>query len=311
VRPRGEFELIAAIARAAGRGGRDVSLGIGDDCAVLRGSGGDDLLLTTDLLVEGRHFVASARPEDVGWKTLAVSVSDVAAMAGRPRHALLALALRPEATGEWATRFARGFLRCAKAFGVTLVGGDTNATDGPLVACATLTGGVRRGRAVLRSGARRGDAICVTGALGGSLAGRHLHVRPRVAEAAALVRSGPVHAMIDLSDGLSSDLGHVLDASGVGAELWADAVPVHRDARRAARVDGRDALDHALHDGEDFELLFTVPEKRAQELVRRGLGGTPVSWIGRVTAEGYGLRDRRDGAERPMERRGHDHFRAP
>ena len=166
---RGEFELIEAIRRCVGPPPADVIAGIGDDCAVLRGDAEHDLLLTTDLLLEGRHFTSDAAPEDVGWKSLAVNVSDVAAMGGRSEHAVLAVALRPELSGDFADRFLAGFLRCAQRYGVALVGGDTNATNGPMVVSVALTGRVRHGAAVLRSGAHPGDAICVTGALGGSL----------------------------------------------------------------------------------------------------------------------------------------------
>jgi thiamine-monophosphate kinase len=308
---RGEFDVIRAI-RAAAPAGEGVVVGIGDDCAVLRTDAGEDLLLTTDLLLEGRHFRADAAPEDIGWKSLAVSVSDIAAMGGRPRHAVAAVALRAEHTGEFADRLTRGLLECAARFACTLVGGDTNATDGPVVVCVTLTGAVPRGGAVLRSNARPGDAICVTGALGGSLAGRHLRPVPRVAEAAALVAGGAVHAMIDVSDGLSSDLGHIVRESGAAAEVWADRVPVHPDAAAAARADGRTPLDHALHDGEDFELCFTVPAERAPVLVAGGLAGTPVAHVGRIVAgRGAVLLDR-EGAQRsarPLEPGGFDHFR--
>jgi len=240
-----------------------------------------------------------------------VSVSDVAAMAGRPEHVVAAIAMRAEHAGAFVDELTRGLLECAARFGVSLVGGDTNATDGPLVVCTTLTGRVARGRAVLRSGARPGDAICVTGALGGSLAGRHLRPAPRVAEAAALVAGGEVHAMIDLSDGLSSDLGHVLDASAVGAEIWADRLPIHDDAVRASRQDGRGATEHALHDGEDFELCFTVPAERAPRLVAEGVAGTRVAWIGRVR-EGRGaalLRSEGAASGAPLVPGGFDHFR--
>jgi len=306
---RGEFDVIRAVESAARGAGRGVVVGIGDDCAVLRAEGGDDLLLTTDLLIEGRHFRADAAPHDIGWKALAVSISDVAAMGGRPEHAVLAVALRREQTGEFADLLARGVLDCASQYGCALVGGDTNATDGAAVVCVTLTGRVPRGRAVLRSGARPGDAICVTGALGGSLLGRHLRVTPRAAEAAALVAGGDVHAMIDVSDGLSSDLGHVLDASGVGAEIRADRVPIHADAVRMSADDGRPPLEHALHDGEDFELCFTVAAERVAALVAGGLAGTPVSHVGTITASReFVIRDSARGPLRPMNRGGYDHF---
>jgi thiamine-monophosphate kinase len=311
MKSRGEFDVIRAI-RAATPAGRGVVVGIGDDCAVLRNDANEDLLVTTDLLLEGRHFRGDAVPEDVGWKALAVSVSDIAAMGGRPRHAVVAVALRRELTGEFADRLTRGLLECAARYDCALVGGDTNGTDGPVVVCVTLIGAVARGRAVLRSGARPGDAICVTGALGGSLAGRHLRPVPRVAEAAALVAGGAVHAMIDVSDGLSSDLGHIARESGVGAELWADRVPVHADAVAASRTGGRSPLDHALHDGEDFELCFAVPAERAPVLVAQGLAGTPVSHVGRIVAassvvllDGQGA----EGTARPLDPGGFDHFR--
>jgi thiamine-monophosphate kinase len=308
---RGEFDVIRAVRAAVPAPGRGVVVGIGDDCAVLRPEAARDLLVTTDLLVEDRHFTRETAPEDIGWKALAVSISDVAAMGGRPRDAVLAVALRSEQTGAFADGLLRGVLDCAKGYGVSLVGGDTNATDGPAVVCVTLTGDVARGGAVLRSGARPGDAICVTGALGGSLAGRHLRVTPRVAEAAALVAGGEVHAMIDLSDGLSSDLGHVLDASGVGADVWGDQVPIHADAVAMSQRDARSPLLHALHDGEDFELCFVVDAERAAALVCDGLAGTPVSLVGQVTRDtAYRLLDRPGGTAVPMIRGGHDHFAA-
>jgi thiamine-monophosphate kinase len=308
---RGEFDLIRAIRAATPAGGAGVLAGIGDDCAVLRTDPADDLLLKTDMLVEDVHFrIAGTRPEDVGWKALAVNVSDIAAMGGRPLHAVLSLALRPELTGEFADGLVRGLLECAARYGVALVGGDTNSTAGPAVVNVALTGRVPRGRAVLRSGARPGDAICVTGALGGSLAGRHLRVTPRVEEAAALVAGGVVHAMIDVSDGLSSDLGHVLDASGAGAEVFADRVPVHDDAVAMSRADGRPPLRHALDDGEDFELLFTVAPERAPELVARGLAGTRVSHVGTITAGRQFVLVGADGARTAIGRGGYDHFAA-
>lgn len=304
---RGEFELIRAIRERTPPGGEGVALGIGDDCAALRFGADEDVLVTTDLLSEGVHFRTDDPPAEVGWKSLAVSLSDVAAMAGAPRGAVLALALRPEQTGAWADEFLRGLLACAARHGASLVGGDTNAAQGPATICVTLTGAAPRGRAVRRDGARPGDAIFVTGALGGSIAGRHLRVAPRLAEARALVEGGPVHAMIDVSDGLSSDLGHVLDASGVGAEIDADAIPVHEDALRLAARDGRSPLEHALHDGEDFELCFAAPAERAADLVRTGLAGTAVACIGRVTTAREYLIATRAGRV-PMRRGGHDHF---
>lgn len=308
---RGEFEWIEDLRRRVPVG-TGVRVGIGDDAAVLDVPEGHELLLTTDLLVEDVHFaLAGLRPEDLGWKALAVSVSDVAAMGGRSAHAVVSVALRPEQSGEFADRLLAGLLECAARYGVALVGGDTTASPGPVIVDVALTGFVARGRAVLRSGARPGDAVCVTGALGGSILGRHLRVTPRQEEALALVQGGRVGAMIDLSDGLSSDLGHVLDASGVGAEVWEDRIPVHDDAVALSRRDGRSALDHAFDDGEDFELCFTTDEDRARRLATEGLAGTRVTRIGRITAERTFVARPSEGvgAARTVERRGHDHFR--
>jgi len=320
---RGEFELIAAIRTALGTPPEDVIVGIGDDAAVLSVPPGEQLVVTTDMLVEGRHFdaltvgdAANAQlaAEAIGWKALAVSISDVAAMGGRSRWAVVSIALRAEHTGSVADALTNGLRRCAERFGVAIVGGDTTASPGPLVVNVTLAGSLGYGDAVLRSSARVGDAVCVTGALGGSRLGRHLHPQPRQDEALSLVKEGVVHAMIDLSDGLSSDLGHVLDASGVGAMLWADRVPIHPDAMRRAAETGRPALEHALHDGEDFELLFTTSADVAARLATDGLCGTPVAWIGRLTAGVdcdcvIAPDASQESAAVPLERRGYDHFR--
>jgi thiamine-monophosphate kinase len=311
---RGEFELIAAVRKAAeATVSSGVRLGIGDDAAVVAPPEGHELVVTTDLLVEERHFHADARGEDVGWKALAVSVSDVAAMGGKALWAVVSVALPESRTGPFADALTAGLVACAQRFGVALVGGDTTASPGPVVVNVTLVGCVAALSAVRRDGAQPGDAICVTGALGGSLSGRHLRPEPRQDEALSLVQGGTVHAMIDVSDGLSSDLGHVADASGVGARVFPSSVPIHPDARAASRTSGRSPLDHALHDGEDFELLFTVPMDRAARLAASGLAGTPVTCIGLVTKEpGLWLTPRagEDGETRRLERRGHDHFRA-
>ncbi len=314
--PRSEFEIIAAI-RDAARGPRraDVTLGIGDDGAVLSPPPGHELIFTTDLLVEDRHFrlgEGGASGFDVGWKSLAVSISDVAAMGGRALWAVASVALPAARTGGFTDDLAQGLTACAQHYGVALVGGDTTGTPGPVIVNVALVGAVPTGRAVRRDGARAGDAICVTGALGGSLAGRHLRPNPRQDIALSLVQRCAVHAMIDLSDGLSSDLGHVLDASGVGAQVWADRVPVHDDARLSSATSGRPPLAHALHDGEDFELLFTVDTATARDLVRDGVCATTVSCVGRITAQrDYLLLPSRDADARgePMGRGGHDHFR--
>jgi thiamine-monophosphate kinase len=303
-----EFGLIEWIRRrAAAREG--VPLGIGDDCAALRLAG--EALVTTDMLMDGRHFrLGEATPDQVGYKALAVNLSDIAAMAGRPVAAFVAVALPKDNAGAIARGLWEGMRPLAERFGVALAGGDTNAWDGPLVICITVVGEATARGAVRRSGAKPGDALLVTGPLGGSLLGRHLRPRPRVAEALAIHEAVDVHAMIDISDGLAADLGHVLEESGgLGAVIDEGAIPVHEDAVAIARDDGRPPVEHALHDGEDFELLLAVAPDDADRL----LAGTPpgceaLRRIG-VVSDRPGLRLRSaDGAERVIEPRGFDHL---
>lgn len=305
----GEFALIDWIRRRAGAGAGAVIEGIGDDCAVIRNRRGTDWLVTTDMLMDGRHFrLDRDGPTAVGYKSLAVSLSDIAAMGGRPLAAFAAVAL-PKLHAESIGRgLIEGMLPLAEAYRVTLAGGDTNAWDGPLVVSVTVMGSARPHGPILRSGAQAGDAIVVTGPLGGSLAGRHLHPCPRVEEALAILALVPVHAMIDISDGLSSDLGHILDASGVGATIDADAVPIHEDARSESRRDGRPALDHALNDGEDFELCLAVSPADATRLTAGPVAGRTLHVLGRIEAE-PGLRLREGDRVTLLPARGFDHFR--
>ena len=277
----GEFDFIRAL-RARTPAAAGVVVGPGDDCAVLVPPAGR-LLVTTDLLTEGVDFLlAEVTPEAVGRKAMGVNLSDIAAMAGTPFAAVVSLALPRHPPGvttrELADRLDGGLRDMADRFGVAIVGGDTNTWDGGLVVSVTLLG--HADRPVTRGGAKPGDAIFVTGALGGSLLGRHLEVTPRVREALALRDFVDLHAMIDVSDGFAADLAHLLDESGCGAELDADAVPVHPDAVARSRLTGRTPLEHALDDGEDFELIFTVSEADAAKL----LGGSPVpvTRVGRV-----------------------------
>ena len=223
-----EFDLIAEI-RATARTGDSVVLGIGDDCASLRVRPGFELLVTTDMLMDGRHFLAGeATFEQIGRKAMGVNLSDIAAMAGTPIAAVVAVALPRSDARRIAEGLHAGISEMADRFHVPLIGGDTNAWDGPLVVSITVLGEVEAGRAVRRSGARVGDDIFVTGPLGGSLLGRHLDVQPRIKEAKALASFADIHAMIDISDGLASDLLHILDESGrLGAILESDRIPIH------------------------------------------------------------------------------------
>jgi thiamine-monophosphate kinase len=314
--PVGEFGLIEWIRQrecARTQRGPWTKLGIGDDCAILSVAAGSNLLATTDMLMDGRHFrLELDGPEAVGYKALGVNLSDIAAMAGEPRAALVAVALpRGEAVAV-AQGIDAGMRPLAERFAVDLVGGDTNAWDGPLVITITLLGEVGPRGAVLRSGAEPGDVILVTGPLGGSLfSGRHLRPEPRIAEALALHEAADLHAMIDISDGLSSDLGHILDASGGrGAILDAGAIPIHPDAWEASRSDGAAALDHALHDGEDFELCLVVSPAVAARLAAASPPPAAIHRIGEVTEEpGIYLRGP-DGRLEQLHPRGFDHLRS-
>ncbi len=285
----------------------------GDDAAVLRPPALRRTVVTTDMLMEGTDFVLGpdCPPEAVGRKALAVNLSDLAAMAARPEAAVVAVALPRRGGDTLARGLHEGIASVAARHGVALAGGDTNAWDGPLVISVTAIGSVAPGAAWRRDGARPGDLLAVTGGCGGSLLGRHLAVEPRCREAAWIAARFPVHAAIDVSDGLSLDLARMMAASGTAAVLELDHVPIHDDAIRMSRAagDGRTPLDHALADGEDFELLLALPADAARALAADAPAalGTPVTVIGEVV-EGRGLFARRpDGGRVPLEARGFVH----
>jgi thiamine-monophosphate kinase len=309
--PPGEFGLIRWIAGRTAAHAR-VPVGIGDDCAVVTFTPGADVLVTTDMLMDGRHFrLERDGPLAVGYKALGVNLSDIAAMAGRPVAAVVAVALPRATAPEVARGLFEGMAPLADEFEVALAGGDTNAWDGPLVVSITVLGEAVAPGPVRRSGAEPGDLIYVTGPLGGSLLGRHLRPRPRIREALALHELVRLHAMIDLSDGLASDLAHILEASGgLGAVLDTAAIPVHPDAQLQASQDGRTPLEHALGDGEDFELCFTAAPGDAAKLDAQPLKGITLHRVGTLTGSpGVWLRHA-DGRIEPLTVRGFDHLAA-
>jgi thiamine-monophosphate kinase len=239
-----------------------------------------------------------------------VNLSDLAAMGSRPEAAVVAVAL-PRTGGDVIGHAIQvGIARLAGVHGVALAGGDTNTWDGPLVVSVTAIGSVPAGAAWRRDGAQVGDVILATGRFGGSILGRHLAVEPRCREAIAIAGSYRVHAAIDVSDGLSLDLSRLMAASGTAAVLDLDAVPIHADAERLAARDGRPALEHALGDGEDFELLLVMPRDEATRLVDEWASGpcrTPVTIIGEVTS-GSGVWAQSGGhAPRPLAPQGYTH----
>lgn len=296
-----EFRFIDWI-RSVTPGSDRVPIGPGDDCALVR-MDGRDVLITIDQIAEGVHFdgadCAEATLARIGRKAVASAISDIAAMAGEPRAVVASVLLRSGLAEDDLRAMYLAMREATESAGAAFVGGDIAAGGERLVISVAVMGEPHAKGAVTRSGAEAGDAIFVTGALGGSLRGRHLDVTPRVAEARELIEAVTLHAMIDVSDGLAQDLGHILTESGRGAVLNADAIPIHDDARAAAVESGRDALDHALNDGEDFELVFTVPADEADRVPPTLAAGVTVSRIGVIT-EQPGLLIEVEGERRPL-----------
>lgn len=286
-----------------------VLLGPGDDAAIVQLAADARCVVTSDMLNEGVDFVwDQCDGRLVGRKSLAVNLSDLAAMAARPVAAIVSLTLpRPRAL-EMAQRLYEGLLPLAAEFDIAIAGGDTNAWDGPLVISITALGEPTARGPLLRSGARPGDAILVTGSFGGSILGRHFHFTPRVREALLLNERYRLHAGIDVSDGLSLDLLRLTQESGCGAVLDLSAVPIAPDAHRlAASGGGATPLDHALGDGEDFELILAVPSEEAERLVAEQPLDVPLTRIGTfIAGEGIWMNDAA-GQRRVLRPRGYQH----
>ncbi len=333
--PLPEKSLIARIRKMAmaprtsslpgGGRGKSVITGIGDDCAVLRLPAASrltrDALITTDFTLEGVHFRrAWHAAESVGHRCLARGLSDIAAMGGDPEAVFLSLALPRDLPQHWFDHFLRGLLQLAGTYGVTLAGGDTAQSPSEILADIILLGSVPQGKAVLRSGARVGHRIYVSGDLGGAAAAllllhkkpkrklnprqysRHFFPQPRVDLGRILREKKLASAMIDTSDGLSTDLAHLCAESGVGAEILAQAIPRARLGKPPRPVD----LALALHGGEDYELLFTVP---ADKRVPARIAGVPVTYIGQITRSRKVFLRNGKGVAEELHPRGWEHFR--
>ncbi len=303
---------------ARARGSQSVRTGIGDDCAVLRVPPGNDLLVTTDFTIEKVHFRRDWHgPELVGQRCLTRGLSDIAAMGGKPQAAFLSLAVPSDLPQKWVDRFLKGLLDLAEEFKVPLAGGDTaeSAGGGGIQADIVVVGSVPKGKAVLRSGAKPGERIYVTGELGGSAAAlallveskpvgaeyfRHFRPRARVAVGQRLRRRGAASAMIDLSDGLSTDLEHICQESHVGAEIEAEAIPRAQVGVGERRV----ALEFALHGGDDYELLFT-----SASTIPSQVAGVRVTRIGRTTRSAGMRLIGEDGKQQPLQAGGWEHFK--
>lgn len=295
----GEFGLIDRIRKMTSV--PDPSwVGIGDDCAVIPlspetgGAPASDLLVSTDMLVEGTHFLMEdISPRQLGWKSAAVNISDIAAMGGKPIATFLSLALPKTLPEQWMQEFMEGYNGISEKFGAALLGGDTTCSPDRICINVTVLGTCPRGKAKLRSAARPGDLVCVTGTLGDSAAGlrlilggqkgaaprlmdRHYTPTPRVEEGLALSCLPGVHAMMDISDGVGSDLRHILDESGVGARIDTGKLPISKELQALCSEKGWDPKELALSGGEDYELLFTMDPQETPDI--------PYTVIGEITA---------------------------
>lgn len=291
----GEDALIALITRKLPSNG-DVVVGAGDDCAIVTPCGKAwEILLKTDCVVEGVHFLRETPPDQVGWKAMARVVSDMAAMAGVPLHAMITIVLPPDHEVARVEQLYAGLRRCAERYGISIVGGETST--GPLAMISvSMMGKVNRKRRLLRTTAEPGDAIFVTGKLGGSIRGRHLNFEPRLNEAHWLAACIPVHAMMDVSDGLAKDLPRMAEAAGLSYVIEEERLPVHKGC----------TLQQAWGDGEDYELLFSVSADdamRLQHAWKRKFPQLSLTCIGRFVKKGKGKTPR-------FQEQGWEHFKS-
>ncbi|CAN5910458.1 thiamine-phosphate kinase [soil metagenome] len=291
----GEDALVSRITRKL-PSNDDVVAGAGDDCAIVKSCGQTwQILLKTDCVVEGVHFLPDAPPDQVGWKAMARVVSDMAAMAGIPLHAMVTLILPPDHEVARVEQLYEGLRRCAERYGVSIVGGETST--GPLVIISvSMMGKVNHKRCLLRTTAEPGDAIFVTGGLGGSIHGKHLKFEPRLKEAHWLAARIPVHAMMDLSDGLGKDLPRMAAAAGLGFVIEEEKIPANKGCTQ----------QQAWSDGEDYELLFSVSAdnvRRLQSAWKRQFPQLSLTCIGRFVKKGKGKAPR-------FQPRGWEHFKS-
>lgn len=323
----GEFGMIQRIRRLLAGSDAGVPLSIGDDAAVLDPGPGTQIVVTTDALIESVHFDLGYTPlEDLGWKALAVNLSDLAAMAASPTAAVISMGLPKIWSEKQLDAFYSGLKQCGQTHACPIVGGDITASPGPVMLSVTALGEVPKNAFVTRSGARPDDLVCVSGDLGGSLAGlealrsgpsdrartaavcKFLRPIPRIGLAGVLSEVLHLHAMIDISDGLASEIHHICRASRTGAVLDADRIPVHPEAVSVSSQTGRDPVDTALSSGEEYELLFVIPPEDEDKL---GALKTdpPVCVIGRITDPSQGIALKRAGRAETLQVSGWDHFR--
>jgi thiamine-monophosphate kinase len=274
-------------------------IGIGDDMAQCTLPRGDSVLITTDMLLDGTHFETKKHTlEQIGYKSMAVNLSDCAAMATIPLAAVVSVALPRNFGAENLKKLHKGILKAAKKYNCPLVGGDMTSWNHPLAISIAMMSTVGKTKPVKRSTAKIGDLVCVTGSLGGSLAGRHLNFEPRLKESLVIAKAG-ANSMMDLSDGLSTDLNHICRLSGKGAILEADKIPISKQSK---------GLGGALNDGEDFELLFTIPAKNFEMMKRNWHFKTKITAIGKITKEKQ-VKIKMDGEACILKPGGYDHLK--
>jgi thiamine-monophosphate kinase len=322
----GEFGLIDLIKPGTIVDSNGLEIGIGDDAAAFWPASGRLQLLTADMLVETVHFdLQWISPWQLGYKSLAVNISDIAAMGGRPRQAAVSLALPQHSNVEFVVELYEGMKSIGREYGVNIIGGDTVSSPGPMVINVTLTGDVAAEAMIRRSGARPGDLVLVTGCIGDSAAGlawllagnpvnqapglisAHLTPKPQVLLGQAAAAAGAT-AMDDISDGLASEANEIANASQVGIILYADKLPLSSELKCFASPNGQDCLDYALYGGEDYQLLFTMPPQAAQRFLRLEIAGS-CRVIGEVCAERQVTLIANDGSKLALQPKGYNHFR--
>jgi len=306
----GEFSFIQWI-RERQKRRKDVIVGIGDDCAAINVSSYKLCLITTDMLVDGTHFdLEKCTVRDVGRKAIACSISDVAAMGCQATVAVVSICFPDHTTEKFAQELYKGIWSIADKYDIEIAGGDIISGHSPLCINVTMLGRDEGLKPVRRSGARVGDMILVTGTLGGSLLGKHLRFEPRLKEGLILNKNFTIHAMIDISDGLTADLNHILEESRVGAILYEDQIPVSEAAVKMAEKSENTPLYHALSDGEDYELLFTLSKGQAKKAMAshffdRGM----ISCIGEITRDRGIQMKFLDGKTRRIKPQGYEHLK--